>query len=105
MGEGEEYTIVVRWPAVADFLHELGIRGKYYPLAKKEWIQGRTVIGIMPVYLAAMTKMLIVPVLASDPDFDGVHLTLDDVRRRFRGFQAYTVNYAPIPEDLLERIK
>jgi hypothetical protein len=77
-----EKLIVTRHKALVQVLQEdFGIEGEVVEHATAEMLDGRDVVGILPIYLAARTNTVTVLELAVPPEMRGVELTVEDVRK------------------------
>lgn len=87
-------VIVTRHPALVAHLREIGLATPATPVlthAAPEQIQGRRVIGVLPLHLAALAAEIVVVPLAVPPELRGVELTLDQVRDLAGEPETYTV--------------
>ena len=89
--EGKETVIITRHQALVDLLRERGITGRVLAHATPEDVEGRHVIGVLPLHLAALAHRVTVPVLELRPEDRGRELNLEEVRERFRGLETYSV--------------
>jgi len=92
----KETVIVTRHPALVELLAERGINGRVLQHASAEDVQGKHVIGVLPLHLAALADRVTVPVLELRPEDRGRELSLKDVRERFRGLKTYVVKEVDI---------
>lgn len=76
-------VIVTRHPALIDFLREEGIisaEAEVIAHASPEAVQGKEVIGVLPMRLAALTKRFTEVSMTLRPDQRGRELTLEEIR-------------------------
>jgi len=84
--------LITRHPALVELLKEQGVEVKEVKThATPDDVKGAVVVGILPLHLAALTKMIITPVLALRPEDRGKELNLEELKERFKGLQAYRV--------------
>ena len=87
-----ETVIVTRHQGLVEVLAELGITGKVITHAKSEDVQGKVVIGVLPMHLAAQTVMFGEVTLQLSPEQRGKELSAQEVRQAMRdGISWYVV--------------
>jgi len=87
-------VIVTRHPALVDFLRELGLVGedaKVISHASPDDVRGRDVIGVLPLHLASLAKSVTEVQLDLPPDARGKELSLEEMKKYFRGIKKYVV--------------
>lgn len=87
--------VITRHPALVDFLLEKHIieAGNFelYSHASKELIDGKDVIGVLPLSLAKHANSLTTVNLDLPPDMKGKELSLEDVRRYYTDIEVFLV--------------
>ena len=96
--EGEKNMkkiVITRHPALVDFLLEKGIiENESYELhahAIKDMIEGKDVIGVLPLGLAKYANSLTTVNLDLPPEMRGKELSLEDVRRYYTDIEVFQV--------------
>ena len=75
-----EYIIVTRHQGLVEVLSSMGITGKVVAHATLEDVQGKVVIGVLPMHLAAQTVMFGEVTLQLSPEQRGKELSAQEVR-------------------------
>jgi hypothetical protein len=86
--------VVTRHPALVAYLLDIGIIDEHVKVvahAVAADVAGQTVIGVLPLSLAALATRIIEVPLAVGPDDRGRELTIDDIRRLAQPPRAYRV--------------
>lgn len=87
--------VITRHPALVDFLLEKGIiENESYELhahATKDMIEGKDVIGVLPLGLAKYANTVTSVNLILPPDMRGKELTLEDVRQYCSDIETFQV--------------
>ena len=84
--------LITRHPSLVELLREKGVEVEEVKThATPDDVRDKVVVGILPLHLAALTKMIITPVLALRPEDRGKELSLEELKERFKGLQAYKV--------------
>ena len=87
-----EYIIVTRHQGLVEVLSSMGITGKVVAHATLEDVQGKVVIGVLPMHLAAQTVMFGEVTLQLSPEQRGKELSAQEVRQAMRdGISWYVV--------------
>ena len=87
-----EYLIVTRHQGLVEVLSSMGITGKVVAHATLEDVQGKVVIGVLPMHLAAQTVMFGEVTLQLSPEQRGKELSAQEVRQAMRdGISWYVV--------------
>ena len=87
-----EYLIVTRHQGLVEVLSEMGITGKVISHATLSDVQGKTVIGVLPMHLAAQTLMFGEVTLQLSPEQRGKELSAQEVRSAMKdGISWYVV--------------
>ena len=87
-----EYIIVTRHQGLVEVLSSMGITGKVVAHATLEDVQGKVVIGVLPMHLAAQTLMFGEVTLQLSPEQRGKELSAQEVRQAMRdGISWYVV--------------
>lgn len=96
--EGEKNMkkiVITRHKALVDFLLEKGIieNGSYelHAHATKDMIEGKDVIGVLPLGLAKYANTVTSVNLILPPDMRGKELTLEDVRQYCSDIETFQV--------------
>jgi putative CRISPR-associated protein (TIGR02620 family) len=87
-------VVVTRHPALVDFLRELGLVEEdveIIPHASPNDVQGKDVIGVLPLHLATLAKSVTEVQLDLPPDARGRELSLEELRKYYRGVRTYIV--------------
>ncbi len=88
--------VVTRHPALVTHLEEIGLlkEGEAEVLTHVEdpqEVEGKTVIGVLPMHLAALTHLYVNVPLHIPADMRGKELTIDQVREYVKPAEAYYV--------------
>ena len=87
-----EKLIVTRHKALVQVLKEdFGIEGEVVEHATAEQLEGRDVVGILPIYLASLTNTVTVLELSVPPELRGAELSVEDVRKYMGKPKTYRV--------------
>ena len=87
-----EYIIVTRHQGLVEVLSSMGITGKVVAHATLEDVQGKVVIGVLPMHLAAQTVMFGEVTLQLSPEQRGKELSAQEVRQAMKdGISWYIV--------------
>lgn len=89
-----EKVIITRHESTILFLKEMGLvddNPVVIPHATVDDIEGKHVIGVLPIQLAALAGKITTVGLNTPAEFRGKELTLEQVREFFTGFETFVV--------------
>lgn len=92
--EQDKMLVVTRHKALADLLREKGIISgdcDYMEHAGVDDVQGRDVVGNLPLHLAARCHTITSVAMSVPLEMRGRELTLDELREVYRGVHTYRV--------------
>jgi putative CRISPR-associated protein (TIGR02620 family) len=87
--------VVTRHPALVEYLVEKGIvppGTEAIPTVRPEQVEGRHVIGVLPLFLAARAEKVTVVMLNIPAHLRGAELSLEQMREFATGIQTFVVN-------------
>ena len=93
-GKPDKLLVVTRHKALADLLREKGIISgdcDYMEHAGVDDVQGRDVVGNLPLHLAAHCHTITSVAMSVTLEMRGRELTLDELRKVYRGVYTYRV--------------
>ena len=98
----DDVVLVTRHPSLIEYFKELGLVDEdtpIVPFAKRRDVEGKHVMGVLPLSLAVHAKMLtVIPMHVPEHMRDQV-LTLEEVRKY--ASDPITVQITPVSEDKL----
>jgi len=99
--------VITRHPALIEFLKEINaINGTEAVLthATAREIEGRDVIGVLPMHLASFARSVTEVGLDIPADKRGKELTIDEIRQFFTGLNSFVVIKTEDIVDLRQRL-
>ncbi len=91
----KDVIIVTRHPALVEVLAEdFGITGKVIAHACGSDLDGKDVVGVLPLYLAARARTITEVTVILPPELRGVELSAAQVRQNMTRLQTFVVRTA-----------
>ena len=87
-------VVVTRHASLVTFLKEEGIIQEDVPMvshASEDTVKGKHVIGVLPLHLAVLAERLTTLDIATPAEMRGKELSVEDLRKYFRGTSTYYV--------------